>query len=135
SLYPSSNVSAAESQNQCRTEALAPEAVCAVAFSVKGLQSGRFRIEILVRHEGRSRLLTTSIAGNVDATGNTAGQRNSDIETAPEVLDFGTLNASRPLVKSVLLRNITSQTIDIGDITIQANDQAGYSLDSDCDKL
>ncbi|MBI1237696.1 MAG: choice-of-anchor D domain-containing protein [Alphaproteobacteria bacterium] len=134
-LYPSSNVSASIAENQCAAEPLAPEAVCAVAFSVKGLQSGKFRIEILVRHDGRARLLTASIAGNVDATGNTAGQRNSDLETAPEQLDFGSLNASRPQVRSVLLRNITSQSIEIYDVTIQANPQAGFSLEGDCPEL
>lgn len=134
-LYPSSNVSASVAQNQCTGEPLVPEAVCAVAFSVKGLQSGKFRIEILVRHDGRSRLITAAISGNVDASDNTAGQRNSDLETSPETLDFGVLSASRPQARSVLLRNITSQTIEISKIEVQANDQAGYAMDHNCSKL
>lgn len=131
-LYPSSNVSAAVAQNQCEGEALAPEAVCAVAFSVKGLQSGKFRIEILARHDGRARLLTASISGNVDATGNTSGQRNSDLETVPEIIEFGTLSVSRPMVKSVLVRNITSQTIEVQNIDIQSTNQAGFSIQGEC---
>ncbi len=134
SLYPSSNVSATIAQNKCEGEALAPEAVCAVAFSVKGLQAGKFRIEVLVRHNGRSRLITASMSGNVDV-GENADQRNSDLETTPEKIDFGSLNASRPQVKTVLLRNITSQTVDVENVTIQANAMSGYTVDHNCKTL
>ncbi len=135
SLYPSSNVSSSIAENKCAGEPLAPQAVCAVAFSVKGLQSGRFRIEILMRHDGRARLLTSSISGTVEASGNDAGQRNSDIEVLPEELDFGTLSASRSQVKSVMLRNITSEPIDVKSMTIQSSTQSGYSISGECSTL
>ncbi|PJF38141.1 MAG: hypothetical protein CUN55_18520, partial [Phototrophicales bacterium] len=54
-LYPSSNVSASIAQNQCAKEPLESGAICAIALSVKGLQPGRFRVEMLIRHDGRTR--------------------------------------------------------------------------------
>lgn len=135
SLYPSSNVSANVAENQCAAEPLAPQAVCAVALSVKGLQSGRFRIETLIRHDGRARLLTASVTGTVDATSNDAGSRNNDMEVMPESIDFGSLTASRTQVNSVMLRNITSQTIEIKDITVQSSSNAGYTVGGECGTL
>lgn len=135
SLYPSSNVSADVSENQCAAEPLAPQAVCALALSVKGLQSGRFRIEMLVRHNGRARLLTTSVSGTVDSAGNDAGARNNDLEFSPDKVDFGSLKASRTQVRSVMLRNITSQPIEIKDIAIQSGSHAGYAIDDECTTL
>ena len=58
SLYPSSNISASVSQNQCSLEPVESGAVCALAINVKGLQAGKFRVEMLVKHDGRSRLIT-----------------------------------------------------------------------------
>ena len=52
SLYPSSNISAEISQNECSGLDLVPDAVCAVALTVKGLQPGKYRIEMLLRHNG-----------------------------------------------------------------------------------
>lgn len=135
SLYPSSNVSADVSENQCAAEPLAPQAVCALALSVKGLQSGRFRIEMLVRHNGRARLLTTSVSGTVDSAGNDAGARNNDLEFSPDKVDFGSLKASRTQVSSVMLRNITSQPIEIKDIAIQSGSHAGYAIEDECTTL
>lgn len=66
SLYPSSNVSASVSLNECAKTPLPPGAVCAMAFSIKGLQPGKFRIEILMRHDGRAKLITSTISGFVD---------------------------------------------------------------------
>ena len=54
-LYPSSNVSAYVSLNQCATEALPAGAECAIALSVKGLQAGPWRLEMLMLHSGRTR--------------------------------------------------------------------------------
>lgn len=136
SLYPSSNVSASVAQNQCNAEALAPQAVCAIAFVVKGLQIGKFRIEILARHDGRARLLTTSISGNVDSAGDEAGGRNNDLEILPAEVDFATLDASRSQIKSIMFRNITSQPIDIDSISVESGNKAEYSLDdANCKKL
>ena len=135
SLYPSSNVSASVAENQCDNEPLAPQAVCAVALSIKGLQSGRFRVETLIRHNGRARLLTASVNGTVDSAGNDSGARNNDMELLPTTVDFGSLDASRTQMMSVMLRNITSQTIDVQNISVQSDAQAGYSVDGECGTL
>lgn len=135
SLYPSSNVSATVSENQCDNEPLAPQAVCAIALSIKGLQSGRFRVETLARHNGRARLLTVSVNGTVDSSSNESGTRNNDMELVPETIDFGSLDASRTQMMSVMLRNITSQTIDVQSVSVQSDTQAGYSVDGECGTL
>ncbi|MCB9988509.1 MAG: choice-of-anchor D domain-containing protein [Rhodospirillales bacterium] len=134
-LYPSSTVSANVSLNQCEGEPLAAGAVCAVALSVKGLQAGSWRIEMLMRHSGRARLVTATLSGQIEAGEGSKDKFISDIEAIPDELDFGTLNTSQPIIKAIVLRNITSETVDINAIYIEAAEQAGYSLKSDCESL
>ena len=135
SLYPSSNVSASVAQNECSKGPLPPDAVCALAFSVKGLQPGRFRIETLMRHDGRAKLITTTISGLVDVSNDDTRDVINDLETIPSDINFGVLKESRPLTRSVILRNVTSKAINISDINVESNDLAGYSLKSDCEVL
>lgn len=135
SLYPSSNVSASISKNQCAQEALEPDAVCAIAMSVKGLQPGNYRIEMLMRHDGRSKLITSTVSGKVESTGDKEVDLVSDVEMIPSELDFGALTASRPQVRSVIMRNITSNPINVKDIYIESNSQSGFALKADCDRL
>lgn len=134
-LYPSSNVSASVGLNQCAQEALEPEAVCAIALTVKGLQSGSFRIEMLMRHDGRSKLITSTITGRVPNTEDAADEIITDVEALPDSLDFGSLDASRTLVRSTILRNITSDPITIKSIEIEAAPSSGYSMKHDCKSL
>jgi len=135
SLYPSSNVSASVEQNQCVGEPLEPAEVCAIAFAVKGLQRGNFRIEVLMRHEGPSKLLVATIKGTIEATDDQAQELLSDVDAIPTELDFGSLNESRPLVRSVILRNITSRPVDISNVEIESNPQSGFSLKHNCSRL
>ena len=134
-LYPSSNVSASVGLNQCAQEPLEPEAVCAIALSVKGLQSGSFRIEMLMRHDGRSRLITSTVTGSVPNTEDAADEIITDVEALPDALDFGTLDASRTLVRSTILRNITSDPVTIKSIEIEAAPSSGFSMKHDCTSL
>ncbi len=133
-LYPSSNVSAQVSLNQCG-ELLAAGGECALAVSVKALQAGAWRLELLMLHSGRSRLVTTTLSGNVEAGTDSSDRLSSDLETIPDEVDFGALGNSQTMVESVILRNITSTTVKISDILINASDSAGYSVQSECDEL
>ena len=135
SLYPSSNVSAKVGENECAAGAISPDAVCAIALSVQGLQPGKFRIEMLMRHEGRSRLLTSTITGEVERSEDTTRDVISDLETIPSELKFGNLKNSRPLTRSIILRNVTSKPIQVTDIEVESNDQAGYTFKTDCESL
>lgn len=135
SLYPSSNVSANVGENECISAPLPSGAVCAIALSIKGLQPGKFRVELLMRHDGRAKLLTSTVSGVVERSDDASADIISDLDTIPADLDFGTLKDSRPLTQSVILRNVTSKEINIEDIRIDSNDQAGYSFQSDCEKL
>lgn len=134
-LYPSSTVSSSVSLNQCSTEPLPAGAECAVALSVKGLQAGQWRVEMLMRHSGRTRLVTATLQGEVEASTEGSDKLSSDIEVIPDEVDFETLNESQTLVQPVILRNITSTPINISDVYIDTTAQAGFSLSSECDKL
>lgn len=135
-LYPSSTVSASVSLNECSgKEALPAGAECAIVVSVKGLKTGNWRVEMLLRHNGRSRIVTSSMTGSVESGESDSNTLLSDVETIPSELDFGTLDSSRPLVKSVIMRNVTSQPIEIKKVSIEASAQSGYSISSDCDNL
>lgn len=134
-LYPSSTVSASVSLNQCSQEELPAGAVCAVSVSVKGLQSGPWRVEMLMRHSGRARLVTGTLSGQVDAGEGAAEKFISDIEAIPSDIDFGNLESAQPIIKGIVLRNVTSEPIDINAVYVEAADRAGYSLRTDCSQL
>ena len=134
-LYPSSNISATVGENQCALNPIAPGEVCAISISVKGLQQGNYRIEMLMRHDGRAKLLTTTINGAVASTGSERTDLVSDIETIPNEIDFGTLNESRSQVKAVILRNKTSKSLLIQSIEVEAGKQSGYTVNSNCGEL
>lgn len=134
-LYPSSTVSGTVSLNQCSQEPLPAGAVCAIAISVKGLQSGPYRIDMLMRHSARSRLVTASLSGQIRITEDAADKFLSDIEAIPDEIDFGDANTSQPVIKGIVLRNTTSEVVDINSIYIDAAEQSGYSLRTDCDRL
>lgn len=134
-LYPSSTVSGEVALNQCEGEALPAGAECAIAVSIKGLQSGPWRAEMLMTHSGRTRLVAATLSGVVESSGDGADQLTSDIESSPEAVDFGSLQASQKLVEPVVLRNITSTPIDITNIYVDTSEQAGYSLKTECATL
>lgn len=134
-LYPSSTATANIALNECSAAPLPGGSECAMVVSVKGLQSGTWRVEMLVRHDGRSRIVTASLSGTVETAEGDEEKMVSDLQTIPDEVDFETLSSSRPLVRSVILRNITSSPIEVTNIGIQAADQSGYTLTSDCEKL
>lgn len=134
-LYPSSTVSANVSLNQCSKEPLPAGAECAVAIAVKGLQAGSWRLEMLMLHSGRSRLVTATLSGSVEASADSSDKLSSDIEMIPDELDFGSLTSGQALVEPVILRNITSQKIMISEIVVQANPNSGFKLDEECLEL
>jgi hypothetical protein len=134
-LYPSSTVSASVSLNQCEETPLASGAECAIALSVKGLQAGPWRVEMLMSHSGRTRLVTATLSGSVETSGDSSDKLSSDIEAIPDDLDFGSLQSAQMLMEPVVLRNITSTPIDISDIYVDAGEQAGYTLKTECKKL
>lgn len=134
-LYPSSNVTGTVTLNQCVLEPLESGAECAIAVSVKGLQPGAWRIEMLMLHSGRSRLVTTTLSGKIEANADPSNIISSDVETVPDELDFGNLSSGQALVESILIRNIISNPIKIEDVQISASSQSGFEIDSQCDIL
>jgi hypothetical protein len=135
-LYPSSTVSAAVTLNECSNEPLAAGATCAIGLSIQGLQAGRWRVEMLMRHSGVTRLVTATLQGNVETSTDTDKSIfKSDIEAIPAILDFKKLTTSQPAVLPVVLRNITSKPVDIQSIYIEAAEQAGFTFRTDCSKL
>lgn len=133
-LFPSSNVTAQIVSDQCSSEPLLSGAQCAIVMEVKGLQSGAFRVEVLARHSGRSRLVTATISGTVK-TSELGSVKASDVEITPAIVDFGKLEASRPIIRSVTLRNITSNPITVNDVFIDAPEASGFTLNENCGEL
>ncbi|HEU4839004.1 MAG TPA: choice-of-anchor D domain-containing protein [Micavibrio sp.] len=134
-LYPSSNITASVGENQCAAEAIQPGEICAVSIQVKGLQAGKYRIEMLMRHEGRAKLLTATINGSVEKAGDGGTDLANDVEVIPNEIDFGSLNESRSQVKAVILRNKTSKPITINDIKMDAGFESGFTVQSNCKEL
>ena len=134
-LYPSSTVSAQTTMNQCKERALDPGAECAIALSVKALQIGAWRVEMLMSHTGRTRLVTATLSGQVESAGDGSDELSTDVEMIPKELDFGSADVAQALVEPVILKNITSQTVEIEDIYIDASESSGYQLTTDCTDL
>ncbi|MBX2833912.1 MAG: choice-of-anchor D domain-containing protein [Micavibrio sp.] len=134
-LYPSSTVSANVSMNQCEEEPLSSGAECAIALSVKGLQPGQWRVEMLMSHSGRTRLVTSTISGTVETSEGAGDELSSDIDAIPSDVDFGSLANSQALVEPVILRNITSNPIELTNIYLDTATNSGYSVNANCPKL
>jgi hypothetical protein len=137
SLYPSSTVSTEVALNECggANTAIPAGAECAIVVSVKGLKIGNWRVEVLLRHDGKSRIVTAAMLGTIAAGDDKTDVLLSDVEMIPNEIDFGSLNSSRPLVKSVILRNVTSKAIKVEKVNIEAAPQSGYTLGTDCAEL
>lgn len=132
-LYPSSSVSTAVSLNKCAEAPLPPDAQCAVTVAVTGLQIGSWRVEVLLDHDGRSRLATAALQGNVEGGGSKElDEIKADVEATPEILDFGTATGGVPLVRGILLRNRTSEKVTLGDMEFDAPPNAGFAMQSQC---
>lgn len=136
-LYPSSTVGAEIALNECSSikDGIPANAECAIVVSVKGLKIGNWRVEMLVRHDGKTKIVTAALVGTVTAGDDKTDVLLSDVEMIPNEIDFGSMTSSRPLVKSVIMRNVTSKPIGVEKINIEASSQAGYSLSSDCKEL
>lgn len=134
-LYPSSTVSATIGLNECDKEPIASGSECATVVTVKGIKAGNWRVEMLVRHDGKTKIVTASMDGTVEEGEESSDKLLSDVETIPDELDFGDLNSSQPIVKSVVLRNVTSDPINVSDVSIESATQSGFSLTTDCSKL
>jgi hypothetical protein len=134
-LYPSSTVSSNVALDQCKEGPLPSGAECAVALSVKGLQAGSWRVEMLMTHSGKTRLVSATVSGQVEASGESSDTLASDIEAIPTEIEFGSLEGSQTLTEPVILRNITSTPLEITDIMIDASESSGYELKTECKKL
>lgn len=134
-LYPSSNVTATVGENQCSNAPILPGEICALTIHVKGLQAGNYRIEMLVRHDGRTKMLTATVDGSVESSGDQQQDIVGDIEVKPSDIDFGTLSQSRIQLRPIVMRNVTSKTVTIQDVTINAGENSGFSVNADCGEL
>ncbi len=131
-LYPSSTVTSEVTLNKCAEEELTPGAECAVTVSVAGLTAGAWRVEILLDHDGRTRLATAAVTGTVEGSKLEDDEVQADVEAVPEVLDFGSTTGGTPPVRAVLLRNRTQEVVKINDVMLDATAQSGLTFKSQC---
>lgn len=132
-LYPSSTVTAQVSLNKCAEAPLPPEAECAVTVAVTGVKVGAWRVEILLDHNGRTRLATTAMTGDVAASAEATQQAvGLDIEALPDKLDFASSAGNSSMVRSILLRNKTGEKIAIDDIIMESNAVSGFTYSPQC---
>lgn len=134
-LYPSSTVTATMAMNDCAKEDLEPGAECPIALTINAFQTGPWRVEMLVRHSGRTKVVTATIKGTVAAGKDGQDNIKADLQPVPDKVDFGTLNNGKPMVRSIVVRNVTSNEIAIKDVTLQASANSEYSLETNCEKL
>lgn len=135
-LYPSSNVSATIASDGCKALPLQFGGECAIVMSIKALKAGSFRTEMLVQHSGRSKLITASISGEVAAAdANAADQSVGEIQASPMTLDFGDIEASRPTLRTIQLRNITSETLTVSSVNLDSPQKTGFDVRHDCKEL
>ena len=133
-LDPSSNVNARVFNNECRKRPLTPAGECPIIISIQGIQAGSYRVAMVVGHTGRSRFKTANITGQIEAN-EQVDPLQSELEITPTDLDFQSLTAARPILRSVTLRNISTKDLDITKVSIKAGQGAGFSLNTDCEKL
>lgn len=137
-LAPSSNITAKITTNPCADAPMQPNLECAVTFGVKGETPGKYRLGLLIYHNGKTQLSNAAIIGTVGAgkTGAATGLPANEIEAFPANLDFGTAKGRTPLVRSIALRNASGNTVKIRGIELAASPLTGYSVSAgDCKEL
>ena len=136
SLYPSSNVLATVSSNECGETALTPGAECAIILNVQGSQPGSYRVSLLLKHTGVKRLVSANITGEVVLQAEGAKDQSlSELETGKERIDFGSVTSTRPIIEAITLKNISSDPITVENIKIESSKQSGLSLSHGCGEL
>ena len=132
-LYPSSGVAAQGNLNKCAEEPLPPEGQCAITVAVTGLQAGAYRVEVLIDHDGRSRLAKAAITGEAESSSTQQLDKvKMDVEAVPETLDFGSVNSGLPLVRSILLRNRTADPVTLTNLKLDSAALSGFKYVSEC---
>ncbi len=136
-LIPTSNVSAEINLNQCQDGALESGVECAISVSVIANQSGRFEVNVLVNHDGRSRLTTANITGVIESgLSDLPVLGTAEIISDPETVDFGTSTGRTSLIRAITLKNTTSTLINIEDVRLVASNVSGFKIDDDeCERL
>lgn len=127
-MVPSANVAAVMGNNQCSLEPLKPGVECAITVSVTGQSNGKFRVGMLINHNGKSRLTNAAIVGTVSSGGGSRDTLQGEIEAFPADLDFGSVTSTAPLVRSLALRNSTGMTINIQNIDLAASPTSGFAI-------
>ncbi len=132
-LYPSSTVISKIALNQCADMPLAQDSQCAVTVEVMGKQGGAYRVEMLVEHDGNSRISTASIVGDIElmAEKRERGERKG-VEMFPKLLDFGISPGGIPITRAVSVVNGSGVTVSIEEIFLKISDRAGFSIDHAC---
>ncbi len=137
-LAPSSNISATLASNQCGQTPIKQGVECAVTLSVRGESTGKYRLGMLIYHNGKTQLSNVFVVGSVGAgkAGGTDGMPANELEAFPTALDFGDTSGRTPLVRSIALRNSSSNTVKITNIELAASPLTGFSVSApDCKEL
>ena len=138
-MAPSSNISARMIRNQCGQAPIKPNVECAVTVGIKGETTGKFRLGLLIYHNGKTQLSNVFVVGNVGAgraSTSASGLPANEIEAFPNALDFGSTKGRTPLVRSIALRNASSNTVNITQIELAASPLTGFSVSApDCKEL
>lgn len=135
-IYPSSNVSVTIGMNQCTEAPLQFGGECAIVLAVKALKAGEFQAQMLIQHSGRSKLITAGVTGTVAAAETADGELSAnEIQATPSSLDFTTITASRPVLRTVQLRNTTSDPLTINNVTFDSPQKNGFDVRSECNEL
>ena len=101
--------------------------MCGVV-TIQGDSPGEYRVGMLLNHDARSKLSTAAITGVVGGASRGGAEAGTTIESLPNEIDFGTLNSRSPLVRSIVLRNPTSQNINIYSVDLVAPDSSGFEV-------
>jgi hypothetical protein len=137
-MAPSSNITARMTKNQCGQQPIKPNVECAVTVGIKGETTGKFRLGMLIYHNGKTQLSNVFVVGTVGAgkAGSAGGLPANEIEAFPNMLDFGSTKGRTPLVRSIALRNASSNTVKISKIELAASPLTGFSVSApDCKEL
>jgi hypothetical protein len=131
-MAPSSNITAEIANNQCAQAPIKPGVECAVTVSIKGDSTGKFRLGLLIYHSGKTQLSNVFVTGTVGSgrSGGASGLPANEIESFPVELDFGNAKGSTPLVRSIALRNSSSNTVTINSVELAASALTGFVVDA-----
>lgn len=121
-------------ESQC-PDTLRPEESCNVILSWEPSTKGLSQGVLVVQHSGKSGMTQAEVKGVYQPAAEDKAKDPAAVDAVvatPPTLDFGDSPGGISAVRSIILTNNSTKTVDIKNVNLDVPEQAGFSYKSEC---